>query len=37
MVGGKSLLGPILLENKDNIAVLHTLDPDTKPTAAHEQ
>ena len=30
------LSGPILLANKDNTAVLRTLDPDTKPTAAHE-
>ena len=30
------LPGPILLANKDNTAVLRTLDPDTEPTAAHE-
>ena len=31
-----NLPGPVLLANKDNTAVLRTLDPDSEPTAAHE-
>src|ERR1700685_1738684 len=34
--GKNNLPGPVLLANKDNTAVLRTLDPDTEPTAAHE-
>jgi hypothetical protein len=34
--GENNLPGPVLLANKDNTAVLCTLDPDSEPTAAHE-
>jgi hypothetical protein len=34
--GENDLPGPVLLANKDNTAVLRTLDPDAEPTAAYE-